>query len=466
MFGPFGSHRRYGIATCFGSLALLLIAICGEVRGDDPVEIALSLHPARIDNVAPPQRLLPADPDLKPGNAAVVLLRMPWEQQSWMQEWQPKITEVSQLPPDDPRVAEFPFNRFAGEMRRAAFMRDADWNYPLEDEPAASILLPDAQGLRSFISRGMPIWINQRIAAGDLDAAREGVLTMLACSRHVGRTRLFVPQLVATAMAGAALDRTECLISQAHCPNLHGSLALLPDTIGDCQAAMQMEAQMIERSLPTLRGGVPASGNAKGWTAVMDEYLQLETDSAGGSGFLIPNLETLRLRLAGAARAAVARGAFAPPEGPISDDELAMSYILAKNASAHRRAEAALRLPPPDAIRTLADIEAEDNAVSPRESKPWASFLRMYLANAGFGRRVRMLEVVEALRDAAARNGGRFPASLAEVPARVPLDPFTGKPFRYEPAADGRSARLATTAIPGIDEPYLVRIYELTIATE
>jgi len=446
--------------------AILLGSMAAAVCADEPTMIKLALHPRAIEDHGPLLPLLPEAPDLKPGNAAVVLLRMPWEQQSWMQEWQPKITEVSQLPPDDAKVAEFPFNRFAGEMRRAAFMRDADWNYPLEDEPAASILLPDAQGLRSFIGRGMPIWINQRIAAGDLDAAREGVLTMLACSRHVGRTRLFVPQLVATAMAGAALDRTECLISQAHCPNLHGSLALLPDTIGDCQAAMQMEAKMIERSLPTLRGGVPASGNAKGWTAVMDEYLQLETDLAGGSGFLIPNLGTLRLRLLGEARAAVARGAFAPPEGPISDDELAMSYILAKNASAHRRAEAALRLPPQDAIRTLADIEAEDNAVSPRESRPWASFLRMYLANAGFGRRVRMLEVVEALRDAAARNGGRFPASLADVPARVPPDPFTEKPFNYEPAADGLSARLSTTAIPGIDEPYLVRIYELTIATE
>jgi hypothetical protein len=136
---------------------------------------------------------------------------------------------------------------------------------------------------------------------------------------------------------------------------------------------------MVERSLPTLRGGVPASDNAKGWTTVIDEYLSLETDSDGRRGFLIPNLEPLGLWLVGEARAAVARG---------------------------------------------------------------------------------------ALRDAAARNGGRFPASLADVPARVPLDPFTGKPFLYEPTADGLSARLSTTAIPGIDEPYLVRIYELTIATE
>lgn len=32
-----------------------------------------------------------------------------------------------------------------------------------------------------------------------------------------------------------------------------------------------------------------------------------------------------------------------------------------------------------------------------------------------------------------------------------------------EPAADGRSARLSTTAIPGIDEANLVRIYDLRV---
>jgi hypothetical protein len=54
------------------------------------------------------------------------------------------------------------------------------------------------------------------------------------------------------------------------------------------------------------------------------------------------------------------------------------------------------------------------------------------------------------------------------VPAYVPHDPFTGKPFPYEPAADGRSARLSTTPIPDIDNfggvGSALRIYELTIA--
>ena len=147
-----------------------------------------------------------------------------------------------------------------------------------------------------------------------------------------------------------------------------------------------------------------------------------------------------------------------------------MGYLLAKTARAYRRAEAAWRLPPPDAIRALAAMKAETDAISPRETQTSAPFLAMYAATEGFGRRARLLEVVEALRDALAHNGGRFPASLADVPVHVPHDPFTGKPFPYEPAADGRSARLSTTPIPEIDNiagvSSALRTYELTLATE
>ena len=448
---------------------ILVGSMAAVVWAEEPTTIKLTLHPQAIEDNGPLPPLLPEAPVLKPGNAAVVLLRMPWEQQSWMQEWMPKISEVSRLSPDDPRVAEFPFNRFAGEMRRAAFMRDADWNYPLEDEPAASILLPDAQGLRSFIGLGMPIWINQRIAAGDLDAAREGVLTMLACSRHVARTPMSTHHLVARGAADAALDRTECLISQAHCPNLHGSLALLPDTVGDCRAALQWEAQNPKRLLPALRNGLPSSGDAQGWKAVIDDFLRWEVGPWGKEETIRADFEARRLELAAEARAAVARGGYAVPDRPISEDELGMGYLLAKTARAYRRAEAAWRLPTPDAIRALAAMNAETDAISPRETQTSAPFfLAMYAATEGFGRRARLLEVVEALHDALAHNGDRFPASLADVPAHVPHDPFTGKPFPYEPAADGRSARLSTTPIPDIDNFGAVgsalRIYELTLA--
>jgi hypothetical protein len=449
--------------------AILLGSMAAVVCADEPTTIKLTLHPQAIDEHGPSRPLLPESPDLMPGNAAVVLLRMPWAQRTWMEEWSPKLFELLELPPGDPRVAEFPFDRFAAEMRRAAFMRNADWAYPLEDESLDSISTPDILELPIFF-RGMSIWTDQRIAAGDLDAAREGVLTMLACSRHVARTPMSIPHLVARGTAEAALSRVESLISQPHSPNLHASLSLLPDAIGDCRAALQWEAQNPKRLLPALRNGVPSSGDTQGWKAVMDDFLRWESNPWRKEETISADLEARRLELAAEARAAVARGGYAVPDRPISEDELGMGYLLAKTARAYFRAEAAWRLPPPDAIRALADMNAETDAISPQETKTSAPFLAMYAATEGFGRRARLLEVVEALRDALARNGGRFPASLADVPAHVPHDPFTGKSFPYEPAADGRSARLSATPIPDIDNfggsGSALRIYELTIATE
>ncbi len=449
--------------------AILVGSMAAVVCADEPTTIKLTLHPQAIEDHGPLRPLLPETPDLKPGNAAVVLLRMPWAQRTWMEEWSPKLFELLELPPGDPRVAEFPFDRFAAEMRRAAFMRSADWAYPLEDESLDSISTPDILELPIFFC-GMSIWIDQRIAAGDLVAAREGVLTMLACSRHVARTPMSIPHLVARGTADAALHRVESLISQPHSPNLHASLALLPDAIGDCRAAFQWEAQNPKRLLPALRNGLPSSGDAQGWTAVMDDFLRWESNPWRKEETISADFEARRLELAAEARAAVARGGYVVPERPISDDEIGMSYLLAKTARAYFRAEAAWRLPPPDAIRALAAMNAETDAISPQETKTSAPFLAMYAATEGFGRRARLLEVVEALRDALARNGGRFPASLADVPAHVPHDPFTGKSFPYERAADGRSARLSTTPIPDIDNfggvGSALRIYELTIATE
>jgi len=466
--GPSGGlPRRF--TTGAGMTLVLVVVGCAlgggprEARADEAAVIKLTIHPSRIDGAAAYPRLLPEDPDLRPGNAAVVLLRMPWLEWTWIQEWLPKLAEIAQLPPDDPRVAEVPFDSFAGAMRRAAFIRDADWAYPLADEPLASIPLPDVQGLIDFIGRGMPIWVNQRIAAGDLDAAREGILTMLACSRHVARNPLFVCNMMATTTAGAALDRVEALVSRPGCPNMHAPLAFLPDSIGDCQAAIQTEARMIERSLAGLRDDFPSSGDAEGWRAVIEEYLLLFDEEGDGGGKRIDPAERRRVLADRAARAALADGAVTATEPPVSGDELAMRQILAEHADAHRRAEAAWLLPAPEAIRSLAALDRSASVESLLDSRPW-EFLRVYLTTKGFGRRARMLEVVEALRDAAARNGGRFPPSLAEVPARVPLDPFTGKQFVYEPAADGRSARLATPPIPGVDDPRSGRIYELTLA--
>lgn len=76
--------------------------------------VSLAIYPQRVPRI-PDQRLLPADPELKPGNAAVVLLRMIWEQQRFMQETLPQLDELAELPYHDPRVLDgFSFGSFSG----------------------------------------------------------------------------------------------------------------------------------------------------------------------------------------------------------------------------------------------------------------------------------------------------------------------------------------------------------------
>ena len=458
-------------------LRLVLVVACisqetmlgDRARADDPPVVKLTVHPARIDDSSPTARLLPADPDLKPGNAAVVLLRMPWEQMGYMIGDHTKLEEVAQLPPSDPRVAEIRFGHFASEMRRAAFMRDADWNYPVDEEPLDSILLPDLQGLRRFVGHGMTVWVNQQIGKGHLDSAREGVLVQLACARHVARTPFMVNQLVAAFLADQGLDGVERILGTAGAPNLHKSFVVLPSTLGRGHEAVQWTAVMEARSRPTLRAGMPAPGDGAAWSRLMDEWL--DTWRSDTTGSPDDSGDAIRARIASFGRDAFTKKA--PAELDLqtaSEDEVAMRYILDTDRRIHDAAEAAWLRDPPEAIAELVALGSFIDQLAPLSVVGLLSVLphplRWYLDTHRFGRRARMLEVVEALRDAAARNGGRFPATLAEVPAHVPRDPFTGEPFLYEPAADGRSARLATPPIPGVDEPRYARVYELTLAEE
>ena len=449
--------------------AILLGSMAAGVCAEEPPAIKLTLHPQAIEDPGPSRPLLPEAPDLKPGNAAVVLLRMPWGETGFMTNEYPKLLEHPPLPQDDPRLTDFPFDRFAAQMRRAAYMKDADWDYPIDDEPLDGILLSDASGLRVFVGTGMSVWVTQQIAKGDLNGAREGVLVQFACARHLGQTRFIVIQMITAGIADQAFDGLERIVGAPGSPNLHRAIELLPNSLGRSIEALQWEAVIEERSMPMLRTGIPEPGDDAAWTRVLDGWLDRwmsyeDTPTPEKSA-------ALRARMATAGREAFAT--VAPADIDLkraSDDEIAMRFLLVTFRQIHQTAESAWRLEGPEAIAALVELDARVNRLQPTMGEGLLSYLanplKWYLPIHRFGRRARMLEVVEALRDAAARNGGRFPASLVDVPARVPPDPFTGKPFLYVPSEDGRSARLATPPIPGVDEPRFSRIYELTLATE
>ena len=57
-------------------------------------------------------------------------------------------------------------------------------------------------------------------------------------------------------------------------------------------------------------------------------------------------------------------------------------------------------------------------------------------SQARLDQRIALLRHVEALRLYAAEHNGTLPAKLSEVSVPLPVDPFTGKPFRYELSGD------------------------------
>ena len=63
---------------------------------------------------------------------------------------------------------------------------------------------------------------------------------------------------------------------------------------------------------------------------------------------------------------------------------------------------------------------------------------------------IAMLQTVEAIRLYGAENGGKLPASLANLPVPAPVDPATGKPFLYEVSGD--KAVLTGYRFPGLQE--------------
>ncbi len=60
---------------------------------ETPQPIELTLAAQEIETPVLKYQLLPAETELKPGNAVPILLRLPWEQSSWMNKVYPELRE-------------------------------------------------------------------------------------------------------------------------------------------------------------------------------------------------------------------------------------------------------------------------------------------------------------------------------------------------------------------------------------
>jgi hypothetical protein len=415
------------------------VVVHGAEDGADEKE--LTVAPRNIETPVLKRRLFPAEYELRDGNAATILLRLPWDRTRFFAEEVPKFNAYLEIPlQEDARIRQagegLPEYLYA-ELRRAAYCRTAHWEYPLDQKPLGDVLLPDIQGARGIVGGGLSVWIRFQVVQGQLDKAREGILVGLADARHYARTPFIVCQLAPAHYANLMLDRLEELIQQPDCPNFYWPLTCLPNPFVDIRRAFEYESDFLQRSVKGL-DDMRQARSPEEWhelSARLIEYLEQQAASVRQPG---DDQRTDRERILELARIELPmlQPDLEDPVAGMSEGELTVRWFLSRRGEISERITASASLEPPLAIERLRSLE-EEIATFKKESglpcffmmeKPFES----YLSAVRFDRRVAALRVVEAVRHFAATHEGMPPRrleQLTETPA--PRDPLTAQPFEY-----------------------------------
>jgi hypothetical protein len=443
-----------------------------NVRGAEPVELTLTSR--AIEQPLLKYRLLPAEFELKDGNAATIILRMIWEQRPYMQEVFGTHDADLELAIDDPKILEIGTKHFDGfyhQLRRAAYRRTAEWEYPIGETPAVNILLPDVQGGREFAGRALSVWIRYHIAKGELDQAREGILVGLAVSRHYARTPFGVIQLVSNAINQLMWQRVEELLAHQNCPNLYWALTALPRPYLDIRRMVEFEERMLELTYIgqplndtdthpeklTLDGvdDPDSTRSEQDWeillASVIDNFL-LELRQPGQAQPV--DRREIKVNTVRIARRElpdlIEGGADSVPK--MSDAEAGIRWLLLKHRRHCQEVTALMALDPQHALPALKEVQARNYRYR-AERRPEIMYMianpyNFYVIARTSDRRIAAFRAVEAIRHFASTHGGRLPNTLDEIwYPPVPEDPVLSKPFHYE-VNDG-VATLSAEGIPG-----------------
>jgi hypothetical protein len=463
------------ITLCLTLLSLISVPQ-QLVRGaEEKKPIELTLTPREIEQPLLQHRLLPAEFELQDGNAATIILRMPWEQQPYMQKVFGTFDDDLELSIDDPKIIENGtqgFDHFFDMLKRAAFRRTADWEYPIGEEATAYILLPDVQGGREFVGKELSVWIRYHIAKGELDQAREGILVGLAVSRHYARTPFVIVQLVGQAIDSMMLDRLSELVARPDCPNLYWSLTALPRPLLSSQPAIEFEERFLETTLPRLEqidgdedsashpvadlDRLDVERSAKEWEELAQSLVRLYAETGGINEQAKLASNQLIDRLAKQARKElpemISGGALRVMT--MSDDEAGVRWFLMRHRELSQEITAMMSLEPKHALLKLRALQIKIKSF--REELEMGTLfnlenpLNLYLAVRRNDRRIAMLRIVEGIRQYAATHDGGLPqllVDLKETPA--PDDAILDRPFEY--TVEGDTATLSAPDLQTID---------------
>jgi hypothetical protein len=426
-------------------ILMFFMSTCGyPLIAEEPDPTVLTIHTQAIETPVFRYRLFPPEAELKPGNAVPILLRMPWSQGNWMTKVFPTLEAWNALPLD---AAEWNTSKgvlpesIYREMKRAAFRREALWEYPVgELSSPYMMLLPDVQELRVWLGSGLSARIRFHISRSEFAEAREGILVGLANSRHIARTTFYANQGVARALCNIMLTRVEELISQQNSPNLYWALSTLPDLQMELDRAANFEGSMFAMTFPAVQD-FDRPRDADEWNRMAEQLVTFleELDELPKQDISSPDVSAkiYVAKVVKQARTDLSTLVGILPEKvtQMTDSEVVVRWYAAIRIGYDERKAAVMMLPPNEAWPEMQKLQTEAASLKEKTGTSGSGYRPhlTYYSVWSLKRKIHALRIIEAVRHHASFHNGQLPKSLSELKdVPIPTDPLTNQPFSWE----------------------------------
>lgn len=393
--------------------------------------------------------LLPQYAESIPGNRVQMFLRCFMEQANFFgQAESERRQKWNELP-----LRDLPLNEVGNygsplidrDMYDAARMTQVDWQlWFFLRRDGFNTLLPDAQKMRAQ-AEAMKTRVRGQIAAGDHEGAIHTLKTLFGLAHTFDSHPSLIGHLIGVAIATMATDAVLEMIQQPGCPSLYWALMDLPTPLLSLRLGNEGERLMLTHEIEPLKSAPDATElvllkqiDRLNTLIVVTESERNEAQKKAQPSKSLKSILEKRAGNADEVKAARERiirlgcddmlvRRWSPLHVVLIDEELHCEQYRDEVAKF-------MNLPywqaKPGIDQAIAEISEKRKqwtllALVP----PMATVKR---AQARLDQRIAYLQVLEAIRLHAFKNGGSLPATLADIKLPLPVDPVTGRPFEYK----------------------------------
>jgi hypothetical protein len=432
------------LLTLLGLAALSLNARAGE---PGEATVRLTVQPMSAPKPALKYLLLPEVGEMNSGNAAQWYLRSFAEQRIFFfgKESTAERTRLLSMP-----LSEVPAEKFQGYGGSA--LRSADWAARLDtiDWQISQRIQTDGLELSQpelgplhVLGTALQVRFRVEIAGRRFDDAIRTAKTLFAFAHHLGENPTEPANRLGLTIADLTLDTLEEMLQQPGCPNLYWALTDLRCPLVDLRKGFQGTGTLIATELKPLRDDMSMTDEQiEKVVSRISGVLGFAREQAGHAPRNFRAILAARIKDAEKSRADRARLIESGvAEGLVPNFPPLQVILLNEKHDYEIQRDERVKLLSfaPWQIDALSDTERGSTGDG-QLVVLLPPVIKLRQTQGRFEQRIALLRHVEALRMYAAGHGGKVPEKLTDIAVPLPVDPFTGKAFRYE--VEGATAHL------------------------